>query len=118
MFNFYDHAFYAALVNPANPNVRRVLETMVDRGDYIFFVLGEDNRASAFRTELDSTNVAGISDNLPMMRMATTSSQEYEEGLKAYTQTLQDDCKLLNWACRDDPEYLNLKQNTVILPPV
>jgi len=118
VFNIYGFAQYSALVNPAHPMVRQVLETMLARRDYFFFILNPDGRASAFRSDLGEENLAGLRDNLPAMQRATTSKDAYEAGVKAFRRASDPPGTLLTWVCRNNPNYLDLDTDPMVLPPM
>ncbi len=118
VFEFYGVAVYQALVNPAKPTARRILEIMVSRGDYFFFAIDPGNRVTAFRSELGQESLAGMRANLPMMQEATTSDEQYERGLRAFARDPKPEGILMDWVCRDNPNYLDLRKNPVELNPV
>lgn len=117
VFRFYGHALYQALVNPALPMVQNILMTMIAGGDYFFFALNPGDRVTAFRSEIDAHNLAGMRDNLPMMQTATTTHHEYERGARAFARNPAPEGTLMNWVCRDNPEYLDLVNNVATLNP-
>ena len=82
VFRFYGHALYQGLVNPALPMVQNILTTMIARRDYLFLALNPGDRVTAFRSEIDAHNLAGMRDNLPTMQAATTTDHEYERGVR------------------------------------
>lgn len=117
VFRFYGHALYQALVNPALPMVQNILTTMIAGGDYFFFALNPGDRVTAFRSEIDADNLAGMRDNLPAMQAATTTHHEYEQGVRAFARNPAPEGTLMNWVCRDNPEYLDLVNNVATLNP-
>jgi len=118
-FNFYGFAQYSVLVNPSNGLALKAMETMVEQKDYFFFILSPDDRVSAFRSELDDENLAGMRDSIPMMRSATTSEVAFEQAVSAFSRAPDPaNMKILNWVCRDNPTYFDLEGDTIDLPPV
>ena len=115
VFDFYEHSRYSALVNPAVPTVRHIIETMVERGDYMFFNLNPGDKVQAFRAA--DRNLAGMADNLPRMQAATTTDEEYEKGVRAFRKNPDPPGEVLNWVCRDNPDYLDLTDDTISLTP-
>jgi hypothetical protein len=51
-FEFYGLETYNALINLNNPLARAVLTTMAESGDYFFFALDSNERATAFRSDI------------------------------------------------------------------
>jgi hypothetical protein len=58
-FEFYGHASYNVLLNPNNPVVKAVLNTMVERADYGFLVIDDSGSTSAFVRNSGRTTCAG-----------------------------------------------------------
>ena len=117
VFSIYGYEQYSALVNPASPMVREVLEIMIARQDYFFFILNPDGKASAFRSNLGQENIAGLSDSLPQMYTATTSPETFERSFAAFRLAPDPAGPVLTWVCRDDPAYLRLDDDPMVLPP-
>ena len=117
VFRFYGHTLYQALVNPAQPMVRSIVATMVERGDYLFFVLNPGDRVSAYRSEIGEENLSGMRDTLPRMQSATTTNDQYEQGVRAFVRNPEPEGVLMPWVCRDNPDYLDLTRNAVTLNP-
>ncbi|MFT6073735.1 MAG: hypothetical protein ACJAVT_000567 [Yoonia sp.] len=117
VFNIYGFQAYSVLVNPASPMVRTVLEVMLTRRDYFFFVLNPDGGASAFRSDLGVENIAGLRDNLLGMYAASTSPARYEEAAGLFAQAPDPASTVLTWVCRDNPDYIDLDTDPMVLPP-
>ena len=81
----------------------------------MFFNLNPDDKVDAFRAA--DRNLAGMADNLPRMQAATTTNKEYETGVQAFRKNPDPPGMVLNWVCRDNPDYLNLTNDTVSLAP-
>src|ERR1039457_1614909 len=80
-FHFYGFKTYNELVNPNNPIMQTVLPTMIESGDYFFFALGAEERATAFRSEIGETNLCGLETNLPRIRRSTTTEAQYRHAI-------------------------------------
>ena len=121
IFHFHGFGSYSALVNPANPLMRSILQTSVEHGDYLFLYLGprgagQRQVGTAFRSEPGELNLAGLGNNLPRMLSAKTTDEEYERGCRAFMLAPVPDSELLTWTCRDKTEYLDLQRDTVEMP--
>lgn len=116
-FSVYGHAEYSALVNPTSPMVRQVLERMITQQDYFFFILQPDGSASAFRSDLGEENLAGLKDNLPAINAATTPRTTYEAGVAAFRKNPDPAGEVLTWVCWDNPAYMDLDTDPMVLPP-
>lgn len=117
-FDFYGFGRYTALVNPANSMVRHVLEMMIHNEDYHFFNLNPDNTVTAFRSEIGAQNLVGMRDSLPIIQAATTTEDQYEQGVQAFARNPDPPGTLMTWVCRDNPDYLDLMANVFELPPL
>lgn len=118
VFQFYDFAVYQALINPAKPMVQSIMGTMVEQGDYFFFAINSDNSTTVFRSKLGQENIAGIRTNMPMIKAATTTDEQYEQGLQAFALHPQPEGILLDWVCQDNLDYLALTKNPMEMCPV
>lgn len=118
VFDFYGFGRYIALVNPASPMVRHILEMMVHSADYHFFNLSPGNTVTAFRSEIGEENLAGMRDSLPVMQAVTTTDDQYEKGVQAFARNPDPPGTLMTWVCRDNPDYLDLTTNVLELPPL
>ncbi|SDQ37038.1 hypothetical protein [Pseudovibrio sp. Tun.PSC04-5.I4] len=115
VFNIYGFGQYSTLVNPANLMVRHVLEVMLERKDYFFLIVSSDNSVSVFRSNLGEIDLAGLRENLPVMKSATTSELAYERGVRAFLRSPEPPSVHLNWVCRDNPEYVNVNEDPLVL---
>lgn len=116
-FEFYGHATYNALVNPADPVARRVLETMVATGDYFFFALSSDRSTTAFRSEVGMANLAGLRANMDRIRASTTSEAQYGRAVAQFEVCPEPPGVLLAWVCRGDADHLDLERDRLVLRP-
>ena len=116
-FAFYDHACYHALVNPGNPIVQAVLSTMVETEDYFFFAINPDQTVTAFRSQLESDNLVGLRTNLEHFGRVTCLPAQYEKACRAFSKNPQPPGQIMEWVCRDNPDYLDLRQHRMELNP-
>jgi hypothetical protein len=116
-FEFYNHIRYHALVNPSNPIVREVLSTMVDSEDYFFFAINPDQQVTAFRSQLEHPNLAGLRTNLENFGRAVCLPEHYEKVCRAFAKNPDPPGRMMEWVCRDNPEYLDLTQHRLALNP-
>lgn len=117
VFAFYGFGSYNVLINPNNPQVRTVLTTMVNSGDYFFFALGLDNAVTTFRSDIGQENLDGLETNLPRIQRSTTTDAQYRQALASFDRNPQPAGALLNWVCRDNAKYLDLSENRLELNP-
>ncbi len=117
-FAFPGFATYTALVNPASALVQRVLTTMADGGDYFFLMLDGNGLASAFRSELQQEDLAGLRTNLPPMRVANTTEAAYRRAVDFIaTNLLAPHDRLLDWVNRQSLEHLDPDADPMDLRP-
>jgi hypothetical protein len=116
-FEFYGFATYNVLVNPNNPLVRTVLARMVKSGDYFFFELNSNGRATAFRSEIGQENLAGLKTNRARIQHSTTTDSQYRKAVAAFEKNPQPAGVMLKWVCQDKVEYLDLTKDRLELTP-
>ena len=80
-FEFYGFETYNALINPNNPLARAVLTTMAESGDYFFFALDSNERATAFRSDIGQGALMMLKDNLARILGSTTTEAQYDKAL-------------------------------------
>jgi hypothetical protein len=116
MFDFYGQATYHALLNPASPVVRHVLNLMAAAKDYVFFSLDTSAGGSmvCFRSEL---HVSGFAELLPLIMNATTTAEQYQWAVAAFSRRPDPPGLVLNWVCREELEYLDLTTDRLELKP-
>jgi hypothetical protein len=117
VFEFYGFSRYNVLINPNNPLVQTVLTTMVESGDYFFFVINANQTATAFRSDMGQENLVGLKTNLPRIQEARTTEVQYREALLSFKRNPQPAGSLLTWVCRDHAEYLDLTEDRLDLNP-
>jgi hypothetical protein len=116
-FQFYGFQTYNVLLNPNNPLVRAVLDTMVEGGDYFFFALSESGHVTAFRTEIGQETLSQVKANLSRIRQSTTTESQYELALCSFEENPEPEGVLLHWVCRDNLDYLDLSEDRLDLNP-
>lgn len=118
-FEFYGFQQYHVLINPNNPVVQTVLQTMLDGGDYFFFAIDERlGSVTAFRTDLGYNVLLNLKNDWERLQHSTTTELQYRQTVTSFV----DDPEyppgtLLNWVCRDDSSYLDLSTNRLALTP-
>jgi hypothetical protein len=116
-FEFYGFATYNVLINPSDPVARSVLRTMSDTGDYFFLALDSDRRATAFRSAVGASNLAGLQANLARIQGSATTEAQYRQAVSQFEKHPDPPGTLLTWVCRDNTEYLDLVQDRLVLRP-
>jgi hypothetical protein len=116
-FEFYGFKTYNVLVNPNNPLVQTVLTTMVERGDYFFFALNATGSATAFRSVIGHTDVAGLKTHLPRIQRSTTTETQYRKAVALFENNPQPVGALLPWVCRESVASLDLTNDRLDLTP-
>jgi hypothetical protein len=115
-FEFYGFQTYNVLVNPNNPIVQTVLATMVESGDYFFFAVS-DGSATAFRSEIGPTDLAGLKTNFPRIRRSATTDAQYRRAVASFGKNPDPPGAMLHWVCRDRDDYLDLTRDRFELAP-
>ncbi len=117
-FEFYGFKTYNILINPNNPITRTVLSMMVESGEYFFFLLTSDQNVTAFRSDLkDGPLAGGLTTNFARVQHSTTTEAQYQSAVSAFTRHPDPPGDLLQWVCRDNPGYLDLTQDRLVLHP-
>jgi hypothetical protein len=116
-FAFYGFKAYNVLVNPSNPLVQAVLTTMVESGDYFFFLLDRNQSVTAFRSEIGQANLAGLKTNLPRIQRSKTTEAQYGKAVAAFEKNPEPPGELLSWVCREGIDYLDLGGDRLELTP-
>ena len=117
VFQFYGFATFQALVNPAKPTVKAILRQMVEQDDYVFFAVGSDHGATSFRSEPSGGDIAGLKANMPMIEAATTTDRQYLQGCESFSRNPEPRGTIVEWVCRDNPEFLDLTANPLVMEP-
>jgi hypothetical protein len=116
-FAFYGFATYNVLINPSDQVAQSVLDEMVTSGDYFFFALDDDRRATAFRSSIGRDNLAGLKANMHRIRGSATTDAQYRQAVAQFSRRPEPPGTLLSWVCRGQPEYLDLEQDRLVLRP-
>jgi hypothetical protein len=107
-FEFYGFCIYNVLINPNNPLVQAVLDTMIGSGEYFVLVIGANQGVTAFRSQIGQQDLAGLTDNLVRIKNSTTSESQYQQALNQFQKNPFPPGQLLTWVCRDNPGYLDI----------
>jgi hypothetical protein len=116
-FEFYGYATFHGLVNPGNPIVQSVLSTMIETEDYFFFAINSDQTVTAFRSQLEHSDLVGLRTNQEHFSRVTCMPAQYEKACRAFRKNPEPPGHILEWVCRDNPDYLDLDQHRLALNP-
>jgi hypothetical protein len=116
-FEFYGFCTYNVLINPNNPLVQTVLNTMIDSGEYFVLVMGANKGVTAFRSQIGQQDLAGLTDNLVRIKNSTTSESQYQQALNQFQKNPYPPGQLLTWACRDNAGYLDITADRLEMTP-
>lgn len=116
-FEFYDFKTYNVLLNPSNPLVKTVLTTLVESGDYFFFVFSPSDSVTAFRSEMEVKDMVGLKTNFPQILSSRTTESQYQLALSAIRDNPSPAGPVVEWVCRDNPEYLDLDKYRMEMNP-
>lgn len=119
VFEFYGFGKYYVLLNPNQSLVQTIITKMIESGSYFFLMLNPDKSVATFKADIGQENLAGLRTNFPKIQAATTTDEQYNKGLHYFHQAPDPSGKLLNWVCRDNMDFLDLKteQNRLDLNP-
>ncbi len=84
-FEFYGYATYHGLVRAGNPIIQAVISTMLDTQDYFFLAINPDQTVTAFRSQFDAPDLAGLRTNQEQFGEDSCSSEQYESAAKTFT---------------------------------
>lgn len=116
-FEFYGHATYHGLVPAGNPIIQAVIDTMLHTQDYFFFAINPDQTVTAFRSQFSIHDPAGLRTNQEQFSDGTCSSEHYELAVEAFTKSPDPPGTVMNWVCRNNWDYLDLKRYPLDLNP-
>ncbi len=116
-FAFYDFQTYNVLINPNNPLVQAVLESMVTDWEYFFFALGATGRVTTFRAEIGQETLSHVHANLARIQHSTTTEAQYHRALASFADNPEPEGTLLHWVCRDNLDFLDLTTDRLELTP-
>ena len=118
VFTFYGFQAYNVLANPNNPLVQAVLTTMVESGDYFFFLLDSSGGVTAFRSEIGQADLAGLKAHPPRIQRSATTEAQYRKAVATFEKNPEPPGELLSWVCRDrNIDYLDLASDRLELTP-
>ncbi len=117
VFEFYGHATYHGLVSPGNPIVQSVLSTMIETEDYFFFAINPDQTVTAFRSQLECSDLAGLKTNRDQFKNASCSPEQYERFYNTFVKNPDPPGHVMEWVCQNNWDYLDLKQYRLELNP-
>ncbi|MEM8804543.1 MAG: hypothetical protein AAGF01_00655 [Cyanobacteria bacterium P01_G01_bin.38] len=101
-FEFYGFQTYHVLLNPNNPIVQAVLQTMLESGDYLFFALdAHSGSATAFRSDLGQHLMSNLAADWERIQMSTTADSQYRQAVSRFAENPQAPGILVDWVCRD-----------------
>jgi len=84
-FEFYGHTTYHGLVPVGNPIIQAVISTMLDTQDYFFFVINTDQTVTAFRSQFEAHDLAGLRTNQEEFGDDRCSLEQYERAVETFT---------------------------------
>ena len=114
-FEFYGHATFHGLVPPNNPIAREVISSMLETEEYFFFAINPDQTVTAFRAGFGDP--AGLRKNREEFGDKSCSLEQYEKMVKSFTKNPKPQGQVMEWVCRDNPDYLDLVQYPLELTP-
>ena len=117
VFQFYGFETYNVLLNPANPVVQAVLNRMVTTGDYFFFALDSDRSATAFRSQIEESNLRGLKALMTRLRQSQTTEAQYQKTVSSFKKNPEPEGTLLSLVCQDNSAYLDLTHDRLDLTP-
>jgi len=117
-FEFYDFLLFNVLINPSNPIAQAVISSMVETGEYFFFIIGPGGSAATFRTEYNQqSSLPSVEPFLQQIMRSKTTDQQYEKALKQFSWHPDSHETVLKWVCHDDISYLDLSGDVVEFGP-
>lgn len=117
-FEFYGHSIHNALIDPTNPIVRTVIQTMIKTQDYFFFAITPDQKAIAFRKDIADNNFLNLKKHFQgLTDLPPYPNNQYDKICSAFAKSPDYEGVLLNWVCRDNPKYLNMQDYRFDLNP-
>ncbi len=90
---------------------------MIETKDYFFFAINPDQTVTAFRSKLEHSDLAGIETNQKNFKKANCTTEQYEKAFNAFSKNPDPPGQVMEWVCRDNPDYLNLTEHRLELNP-
>lgn len=116
-FEFYGHTTYHGLVPAGNPIIQAVISTMIETQDYFFFAINPDQTVTAFRSQFEVQDLAGLRTNQEQFGREHCSLEQYEKAVDAFTKNPNPPGQVMQWACRYNWDYLDIKKFPLDLTP-
>ncbi len=88
---------------------------MIETGQYIFFSIEPDGTATSFSDKLSEKLFESFKVQAECFNTVSCSHAEYETTVDLFSHNPYPTGELLNWVCRDNPEYLELDWNLPLL---
>lgn len=117
VFQFYGFKTYNVLINPNDPLIREVLKMMIEDGGYFIFVINPDNSVTAFRSSFGQDTLCELQHNIIRISNSNTSDSDYQKAFSTFNKNPDPSGEILNWVCRNNIEYLELKKDCLELKP-
>ncbi|MFT5452690.1 MAG: hypothetical protein ACI9N9_002184 [Enterobacterales bacterium] len=90
---------------------------MLETEDYFFFAISPDQTVIAFRSQLEFCDLAGLRTNQEKLGNESCSIEQYEKVVKAFSKNPDPPGQVMEWVCRDNADYLDLKKHPLELTP-
>lgn len=116
-FEFYGYKIFNVLINPRYPVAKTILSMMVKQREYFFFAINPSGSVTAFKSEIGNSELTGVISNLERIMASTTSDEQYERSLAAFSDKPTPVGPMLHWVCRDNESYLDLSSKIIELNP-
>lgn len=116
-FEFYGFGTYHALVNPANPLVMKVIDRMLDTGDYFFFALDSDQSLTAFRSEIGEQSLIYLKAFQARLQKSQTTEEQYRNAVRLFSKQPDPPGTMLHWVAHETEAYLDLTSNRFDITP-
>jgi len=100
-FEFCGFETYNVLINPNNPLVQTVVNSMIQRGKYFILVIGPDEDATAFRADVGPRDLIGLRQNIHQIQGSATTDAQYEAALAQFRRRPYPPGPMLEWVGRD-----------------
>jgi hypothetical protein len=72
---------------------------------------------TAFRTEIGDATLPGLIANMARIQGSTTTEHQYNQALAQFRRHPSPPGHVLEWVCRDNPDYLDLTQDRLEMNP-
>lgn len=116
-FEFYGYETYNVIINPNNHIAQKVLDMMIENESYFILVLNPDNNVIVFKSEISETDLIGFKTNITRIKNSRTTSDEYLKAVLDFDENPEPEGELINWACHNNIEFLDLDKERIELNP-